>query len=76
MFQGRLAASSVRPTHLTRPEGVSAAIRSIVSKSLREALVNRPEADNGLGLMALIAQQAGEAHRGAQRPRQRSLPVC
>ena len=45
------------------------------AKSLREAVVDRLKAGDGLGLTVLVAQQAREARRGAQLPRQRRLLV-
>src|SRR5580704_10256808 len=43
------------------------------AETLREAVIDRPEAGAGIGGAALIAQQAGEACGGAQLPRQTLL---
>ena len=45
------------------------------AETLRKAVVDRLEAGDGVGGAALIAQQAGEARRGAQLPGQRLLPA-
>jgi hypothetical protein len=46
------------------------------AETLREAVIDWPEAGDGIGRAALIAQQAGEARCGAQLPRQGLLPAC
>jgi len=45
------------------------------AETLRKAIVDRMKAGAGIRGAALIAQQAGEACRGAQLPRQRPSPA-
>ena len=45
------------------------------AETLRKAVVDRLEADDGIGGSALIAEQAGQARRSTQLPRQTILPA-
>ena len=45
------------------------------AETLRKAVEDGLEAGEGIGGSALIAEQAGEARRGAQLARQRLLPA-